>query len=375
MISFLSVFPPFRGGIATFSHYLYRELSKRTEVHAYNYTNLYPDLLFPGKTQYAPDSKEDYAHPLLHSYNPAKWRQTVNIVAKDKPDLVIYSHWHPFFAPSNRYIAGRLKKKDPGLKIAGILHNVIPHEHFPFQNQLITSLFRKTDYPILLSDKTMAEFNDLQIDAKPAKLFHPVYDQPFPDKSKKELRKELNISEDEMVILFFGLIRKYKGLDLLIDALNKLDIEKRKIRPLIVGEFYTDKEEILKRIKEEHKNRYLIIDRFVTDEKLARYFTLSDVLALPYRSASQSGILSNAINFKLPVIVSNIPGLTEHVRNNETGLFFEKENIEDLKSQIIRFQDEQLATVFEPNLEKLKEELNWKTFCDRLLEATEYKTG
>jgi len=373
VISFLSVFPPFRGGIADFSHYLYKELEKISTIRAYNYKNLYPDLLFPGKTQFAEENNADYAIPLLHSYNPLNWRHSTRILSKDNPDLFIYSHWHPFFAPSNSYILNHLKKLNPDIKIAGILHNVIPHENFPFQRTFLTSLFRKTDYPIVLSEKTLNEFRALNLPPAPHKLFHPVYDQPAPDKPRSALRTELNISDDETVVLFFGLVRKYKGLDILIDALNGLDLEELKIRPLIVGEFYVNQNELLGRIKADHKNRYIIIDRFITKHEVAKYLSISDVMVLPYRSASQSGILSNAINFKLPVIISNLPGLMEHVEENKTGLTFEKENVEDLRDKIKRFQSDNLAPQFRPNLEYLRNKLTWKIFKDRLLDITEYQ--
>lgn len=366
MVSFLSVFPPYRGGIAQFSDYVYHSLQQYETVKAYNFSTLYPNLLFPGKSQTIDYQSTEYAKPVLHSYNPFNWKQAALYLASDNPDAVLYSHWHPFFAPALQQALSTVKKRCPATKIVGIAHNVIPHEPFPFQISLTRKLFGLTDDVVLLSHQTLLEFRALHFGDKYQKLFHPVYEQEWPDESRAELRRKYGFEQDETVLLFFGLVRKYKGLDLMIEALNKIDLRKHKIRPLIVGEFYTDRQAILCEIDTDDVSQYNVIDRFVSDEEAAEVMRLSDAMVLPYRSASQSGVLSNAVNFQLPVIVSDLPGLTEHIEEGETGLIFESNDVEALKEAILRFAEEDLYESFSDRMESLKARLSWDRFADAL---------
>ncbi|MDX1672941.1 MAG: glycosyltransferase [Balneolaceae bacterium] len=367
MISFLSVFPPYRGGISTFSDYLYRHLSDHRVVNAYNFKTLYPDLLFPGKSQKREEEGESYAEPLLHSYNPLNWNRAARRIAKDQPDFLLYSHWHPFFSPAYSSVMKKLSVQSPSTRSVCIAHNILPHESFPFGKQLIRRMLNRTDKIVLLSGQTLGELHQLKVNIENRKLFHPVYTMQPTSRSRSELREAYGFQPGDRVLLFFGLIRKYKGLDLLIDALNQLDLEQLQIRPLIAGEFYDSKEDYIDRIRQDHRSLYTIVDRFVTDEELAEIFTLSDLLVLPYRSASQSGILANAIQFQLPVLVSDQPGLTEHIDHGKTGLIFESENVEALRSAIRQYIETIDTEKMRENLKQLKNELSWENFTGQLL--------
>lgn len=372
MISFLSVFPPYRGGISTFSDYLYRHLSDRREINTYNFKKLYPDLLFPGKSQKTERGTEKtYATPLLHSYNPLNWSSAAKRIAEGQPDHLLYSYWHPFFSPAFGRVLKVLEERSPSTRPVCIAHNILPHESFPFGKPLIRSMLKRTDQVVLLSGQTLDELNQLEVDIDRKKLFHPVYEMESPEQSRRELREEYGFKPGDRVLLFFGLVRKYKGLDLFIDALNRLDLKELRIKPLIVGEFYDKKRHYIDRIREDHKSRYTIIDRFVSDDELAMFFTLSDLLILPYRSASQSGILANAIQFQLPALVSNQPGLTEHIEHGKTGLIFESENVDDLRRQILNYIRMIDQDKIRENLEHLRSELSWENFTGRLLEFIE----
>lgn len=367
MISFMSVFPPYRGGISNFSDYLFTHLSKTREVEAFNFKQLYPKVLFPGKTQFLENPNTEYNRRVLHSYNPWNWKTTANKVAVLKPEVLLFSFWHPFFIPAFNGIISQVKKISPETTICTVAHNVSPHEGFPFSRRLMRSFFKKNDLIVVLSDQTQQEFDRIEVSTPNVKLFHPVYSRPFPTASKEELKRKYGIQQNEQIPLFFGLIRDYKGLDILIKALNRMDLKKNNIRPFIVGEFYTDKQKFLDLIKPEDKERYVIIDRFVSQEEADEIFTMADLLTLPYKSASQSGVFNDALNFHLPAVVSNHPGLTEHISHKETGLIFESEQIDELKQQLSNFFSEpsfkdQIAS----NLPKLKNRLSWTTFTEEL---------
>ncbi len=369
MISILSVFPPYRGGIANFSDYLYQNLQKQVDVTAFNYSYLYPPFLFPGKSQYISDADgNDYAYRILHSYNPFNWANAANEILTSEPEVLIVCYWHPFFAPALLKVISQVKRKNPELPVYLLAHNVVPHETFPFGATLSKKLLTKADKLILLSQKSIDEAHKLNVSTDIIPLFHPVYEQRLPSLTQNELRTKHGFSNKDKIFLFFGLIRPYKGLDLLIEALNDLDLEKHRIRPLIVGEFYTDKSSLLSRIKTSHKHLYTIEDRFVSDEEMAEYFTLSDALVMPYRSASQSGILANAINFHLPTIVTNLKGLTEHVEHQNTAFIIQKEQVKELREAMLTFTNKDTLNSIKKALIPLKKQLSWKTFTDRLLE-------
>ncbi|SMO74413.1 glycosyltransferase [Gracilimonas mengyeensis] len=368
MISILSVFPPYRGGIATFSDYLYRNLDDITDVNAYNFSYLYPSFLFPGKSQFTEDDAAgNYAKRIFHSCNPFNWKKTARQILEDNPDHVILCYWHPFFALALLKVMNEIKKQRPKLPVHVLAHNVVPHESFPLGHRLSKALLDKADTLILLSEKSCDEAKKIGVSSTIIKLFHPVYEQKKPIQSRNSLRNAFGYSNKDKVFLFFGLVRPYKGLDLFIEALNTLDLEKHHIRPLIVGEFYTDKEPILSKIKDTHRGFYTIDDRFVSEEEMAELFTLSDALVMPYRSASQSGILANAINFHLPSIVTNLKGLTEHIEHQKTAWVVEKEDVKDLSKAILSLTDPNQLKEIKAALIPLKEQLSWKMFTKQLI--------
>lgn len=372
MISFLSVFPPFRGGISTFSDHLYRHLINREKVNAYNFKKLYPSLLFPGESQEQEKQNEVYAAPLLHSFNPLNWNRAAGRISEEQPDYFIYSYWNPFFAPAYSRILSRMNRQNPFTETLCIAHNILPHEWFPLDRFLMKRMLKRTGKVVLLSEQTRWELGQLNLDIEHLKLFHPVYPVDPPGRSRSELRREYGFRSGDHVILFFGLVRPYKGLDLLIQALNRLNLAELQVRPLIAGEFYDEKSRYTDLIKEDHTSRYTIIDRFVSDKELAEIFTLSDLLVLPYRTASQSGILANAIQFQLPTLVSDQPGLTEHIEQGKTGYIFESGNIEALKNAIQAFIKDGHSETIRENLLYLKGELSWEHFTGELLEFLKY---
>lgn len=366
MISFQSVFPSFRGGISKFSDHLYSHLSKDFDVRAFNYSELYPPVLFPGKSQFLAQSEESYAHPAVHAYNPLLWRSSVRKMINRDTRYYLYSHWHPFFAVSQISILKEIKNSYPNIEIAGIIHNVLPHEKFPFQNNLTRRLFNLTDYPIVLSDQTFSEYRDLMHGKRPGKLFHPVYEEAWPDEDRSSIRRRLGYKEDDIILLFFGLVRPYKGLDIMIEALNLMNLENTRIKPLIVGEFYIEPQTIFNKIKPSHLPYYEIINRYVPDDEAASYLLASDLMVLPYRSASQSGVLSNALNFSLPVVVSDLAGLTEHVEYGKTGFIVPPEDPVSLAQELFHIASQTDLGKIRENVAIKKQSLSWKRFSQEL---------
>lgn len=369
MISFLSVFPPYRGGISKFSDALYRELSLQTTIRPFSFKKLYPSLLFPGTSQKLKEESATYAPEIFHPYQPLNWKPAARQIMEKKPEYLMYSYWHPFFAPSYRKVIEHCKKEDPSLKTVGIAHNIMPHEYFPFKKYLTEQLLNITDLTILLSEQTESDFKHLDPNSEYEKLFHPIYELEKPEESTLELRKKYGFSEDDEIVLFLGLVRDYKGVDVLIDALNSTLSERDRMKPLIVGEFYTDKSKLVAQIDSEVKDRYTILDKFISDEAMAEILTIADLLVLPYKEASQSGVLANAIYFNLPALVTDQPGLSEHLMHRHNGMICRPRDAQDLREKIVTYFEEGLKEKLSHNLEPLKKDLSWEKFSSSLLKS------
>lgn len=368
MISFLSVFPPYRGGIAKFSDSLYRQLELKSDIRPYNFKKLYPSLLFPGTSQTVDESSPEYARKIFHPYQPFNWKGAADRLMDDNPDYLLYSYWHPFFAPALRKVLSRCKKKKPALRTAVIAHNIMPHEYFPFKKYLTKKLLDVTDITLLLSEQTESDFKNLNTSSEYKKLFHPIYKLDKPEKSVVELRQKYGFEEDDRIVLFLGLVRDYKGVDLLIKAFNDIHRNRKNIKPFIVGEFYTNKAILLGQIHENFRNLYTIKDEFVPEQEMAEILSLSDLLVLPYKKASQSGVLANAIYFNLPALVSDQPGLSEHLIHRHNGMIFRPRDAQDLRKKILTYFDEGLQKKLSRNLEPLKKDLSWEKFSSKLLQ-------
>lgn len=334
----------------------------------FNFSRLYPSLLFPGKTQFSEGiTQAEEIQSTVHAYNPLQWSQAAMAISDVNPDVYLYSNWHPFFTAAQLSLINKLKKSNPNLYVAGVFHNVIPHESFPFQRRLTHKLLEATDLPILLSAQTESELKSIHPGKKSLKLFHPVYEQSWPEAPRETLREKHQVNENETVLLFFGLVRKYKGLDILIEALNRLDMPQLNLRLFVVGEFYIDQASIIEKISDKNRDSITVVDRFVSDDEVAEYMHISDMMVLPYRTASQSGILSNAINFELPVITSDLPGLTEHLRNGENGIIVPPADAKSLSEAIDNAAKYGIYNDMKPLVKNLKEELCWARFATELV--------
>lgn len=318
------------------------------------------------------DTSDEYAEAVLHAYNPFNWSGAAGRMINRHTEFYLYSHWHPFFAPAQKRVIGRIRKINRNVRSVGLIHNVLPHDRFPFQCRITRKLLQATDYPVLLSAQTEQQFRRI-LPGKPyLKLFHPVYEQPWPSEARHVIRRRLGFGEDEVVVIFFGLIRPYKGLDVLIEALNLINLEKRRIRPLIVGEFYVEPNTILSKIKKTHLPYFEVVNRFVDDREAAMYLYASDLMVLPYKSASQSGVLSNALNFNLPVIASDLPGLAEQVKHGSTGYLFEPGDFIGLAKYLCDAANHAKITEMRHQVTRLRSDLSWDRFARELIASIRF---
>ena len=361
---------PYRGGIANFTDSLFQELKKNNSVNVITFLRQYPSILFPGKTQFEDfDDKKNYAQQLIDSINPFTWIKVGRLIKKERPDLLIIKFWLPFFGLCFGTIAG-IAGKNKHTKIVSVCHNVIPHEKHAGDKFLTSFFFNKVDYFILLSNKIVDDLLSIKSRAKYAVLPHPVYSQFGESINKQEAKKHLQLN-DEKIILFFGFIREYKGLDVLISALSFLK-GKISVKLIVAGEFYSDKEKYENLIKalEVENSIYLQTD-FIPSSEVKYYFSASDCVILPYRDATQSGIVQIAVNFKKPVIATNVGGLGEIIKDGITGYIVEKNNPVELADAITKFYNENKEAEFVSNLAEVASKYSWGSFVNGLLQLTE----
>lgn len=314
---------PYRGGIAAFTERLAKQLvDEGHEVEVVTFTMQYPNFLFPGKTQYtdSPAPKNLKITRLVNSVNPLSWVKAARYISSLYPDMLIVKFWIPLIAPSLGSIARLVKwQRKQKTQIIGVMHNVIPHEKRPLDTLLANFFVGSCDRFLVLSDSVKKDLRHLT--NKPIlQCPHPLYDNfgnPIP---KSIARAQLGLNSDETVLLFFGFIRDYKGLDLLMRAYADQRIDKNRVRLMVAGEFYNN-EDKYKQLEVELQLQGHIrwFSQFIPDDKVAVYFSAADIVVQPYKSATQSGVTQIAYHFDKPMIVTNVGGLSEIVPNGRVG--------------------------------------------------------
>ncbi len=369
-IAILSCFHPFRGGIAQFNASILTELGKSHEVRAFNFSRQYPSLLFPGKTQYV--TEDDEAVPveseaLLDTVNPLSWRRTAREISRWNPDLLIVRYWMSWFAPSLGYVASHLPKS---CKVIAILDNVIPHERHFFDAPLTKYFLRRVDACVTLCREVADDLLKMKKDAEYAVIPHPVYDHFGPKIPKEEAEKKLGIRSGDRNILFFGLIREYKGLDILIEAFSLLD---ESYQLIIAGEPYGPFDRYRKLIDASPNSRRIyVFPNYIRDAEVKTFFSAADVAVLPYRSATQSGISAIANHFELPMIVTDVGGLKETIGATGTGMVCRECTPQCVSAAIRKYFDEpRLREEYVSGIRALNGKLNWSGFCRELMDFAE----
>ena len=363
-VAILSPFYPYRGGIAQFSAMLYTAMEKEHEVRAFSFSRLYPGFLFPGKTQYVEEGDQAIEIPserTLDSINPFSYQKTVREIEKFQPDVLIIAYWMSFFGPAYGHIASRLKNKTT---IISLVHNAIPHEPKFFDKPLAKLLFNRSKGFVVMSDIVRSDLTSMVPESSFCARPHPLYDH-FGERIDTELaRKQLKLCPDKKTLLFFGLIRDYKGLDLLIDAMSVLDDS---FQLLIAGECYGSFEKYEKQIADSPaKDRIVAMNRYVEDSLVPVLFSATDLLILPYKSATQSGVIPVAYHFEVPIVATDVGGLRETIEQPGTGIVCkpESESIASAVEQIFSIGKEQ----FVENIRKEKKNLSWDNFSKAVIE-------
>ncbi|MBE2254725.1 MAG: glycosyltransferase [Ignavibacteria bacterium] len=333
---------PYRGGNALFVSYLFDVLKSDFDVKIFNYKLLYPSILFPGTTQ---QDKSNYvikkadSERIINSINPFNWFISAKKIDEFNPDLIIFDWWNPFFGPSHFVISNNLKKKYKN-KILFITENVISHEG-RFVDKFLTKLgIKNADKFLVLSDTVEKSLKEYSGNKKIYKSSLPVYDcyntGDIEDITK--LKSELGFSQSDRIILFFGYVRKYKGLNILLDAMPELIKYDKNIKLLIVGEFYDNADKYYKQIDDLKINENVkVIQKFVPNEDVGIYYNVSELVVLPYLEATQSGVLNIAYGFNKPVVVTDVGGLSEDVDESKTGFVVKSGDVKSLVEGIIKY--------------------------------------
>jgi glycosyltransferase involved in cell wall biosynthesis len=353
---------PYRGGNSLYVSFLYDLLRNYYDVEVVNYKLLYPSFLFPGTTQNDVSGhvlKEVKSTRLINSVNPFSWFKTAKFIKNLDADLVIFDWWNPFFGPSHRVISQLIRKKYKN-RIVFITENVISHEA-RFVDRFLTKTGLKNACSFVALSKVVEDTLKDYTDKKIYRSALPVYDCYNLDTGidAEEQRKDLGYGKNDLVILFFGYVRKYKGLNVLIDAMPQILKNNGNAKLLIVGEFYDSPDRYTEQIKLLNLDNHVkIVQRFVPNEEVGKYYSASDIVVLPYLSATQSGVLNIAYGFLKPVIVTDVGGLAEDVAEGKTGYIVAPDSPVAIAEAVEKFNNEKVETDFRKNIEeKLKENL------------------
>ena len=356
------------GGMASFNERLARAFQQAGHaVTIYTFSLQYPGFLFPGTSQYSTEAApaDINIKVVINSVNPLNWIKVGNQIRKQKPDIIVVRYWLPFMGPCFGTIL-RIAKKNKHSRVVCIADNIIPHEK-RFGDKPFTKYFIKpVDAFITMSKKVLADLQTFTI-TKPAKyVAHPLYDNFGEKISKEGARKNLSLGADQKIILFFGFIRKYKGLDILLDAMAILKTKMPEIKLLIAGEYYDDPKIYEQQITQLNIQDSLILRTgFIADSEIKNYLCAADVVVQPYRNATQSGVTPLAYHFEVPMIVTNVGALADMVPDGKAGLLAEPTAVSIAEKIIQYFQTGQKH--FIPYLIEEKKKYSWDIMVNEII--------
>ena len=366
-IALLGPLAPWRGGLSQYLGLLGEALMAQAEVRGVTFTRQYPGFLFPGASQVDPAAERPRfpVEPLLDSIGPWSWSRTARHLERFAPGAVVLKWWMPFFAPAFASSVGPLRRR--GTRVVLVCDNLVPHERRPFDSALTRWMLRQSDGYLVMSESVERDLDRLKPRAPRRRVAHPLYAQFDRGRwSRESARRHLGLEGD--VALFFGYVRRYKGLDILLEAWRRV----RALRPatlVVAGEFYEDPAP--SRRLAEAAGGVRLLERYLPDEEVEAVFRAADVAVLPYRSATQSGVTHVAYALDTPVITTRVGGLAETVREGETGLVVPPEDPESLARAIVRFFAEGLSKKFSTGIESLKREHSWEALAVRTVELVD----
>ena len=359
---------PLRGGPAQFNENLCLELNKEGhDAQIISYKLQYPNFLFPGSSQFEKSGSAPLGikiHTILNTINPFNWLMVARFIRKQKPDFILFRYWLPFFGPCLGTI-GKLVKSHT--KVLALTDNIIPHEK-RIGDHVFTKYFVKNCDGFIAMSKVV--LNDLSIftqNLNKAYSPHPMYENYGDAISIDLARKKLNLNPHDKIILFFGLIRHYKGLDILLEALAAPEIKNQGIKLLIAGEFYDDKNFYLQLIKKLNLQDCVIVhDKFIPNDEVRDYFCASNLVAQTYRNATNSGVTMVGYFYEKPMLVTNVGGLSEIVPNEVCGYVVEN-NCALISEKVVDFFANDREKQFVKNVKIEKKKYEWIEFINSLL--------
>ncbi len=361
-IAILSTFYPYRGGIAQFNAALYRELENNHEVKAFTFKRQYPDLLFPGKSQIVTATEgadKIEALRVLDTINPITYFTTAKKIKAFKPDLLIFKYWMSFFAPAFGTVAFLVKND---CKVISILDNIIPHEKRIGDKALTKFFINQNDGFIAMSESVLNDLNLFTDTTNKLFIPHPIYNIFGSKIPKNEALNHLQLNPNDRHLLFFGFIRRYKGLDLLLEAISDERIRRLNIKLIIAGECYEDWSYYQKIIDERNLQSSIIVKTdYIPSEDLKIYFCAADIVVQPYRTATQSGVTQIAYNFERPMLVTNVGGLAEIVPDKKVG-YVTDTNPKSITEALLDFYTNNREDEFSKNAAIEKKRFEWDSF-------------
>ena len=367
-VTILSTAFPYRGGIAVFTERLARAFQEAGDrVNISTFYLQYPNFLFPGKSQYSSSKKPDDLSILqeVNSINPINWIRIGLKLRKQKPDILILKYWIPFMSPCFGTIS-RIVRNNKHTKVIVVIDNLIPHEK-RFGDYLLNSYFvNSVDGFVAMSENV---YNDLsQFDAHKKKVLgvHPLYDNFGKSKTKRKAIESLGLDKNYRYMLFFGIIRKYKGLDTLLEAFADNRLQNQNLKLIIAGEFYEDAK-LYYDLIEKHNlaDSVVLATKFIPDNEVVDYFCSADIIVQPYKNATQSGVTQIAYHFEKPMLVTNVGGLNEIVPHNKVG-YVCKPNANDVANCLVDFFSNNKEAQFTCGVKEEKSKYSWDKMIENI---------
>ncbi|MCQ2074249.1 MAG: glycosyltransferase [Bacteroidaceae bacterium] len=364
---------PYRGGIALFDDRLTSELaSMGHEVEEWTFTLQYPGFLFPGKTQFSDDPAPEGINTVrkMNSINPFNWVKVGRELKKKKPDLIVVAFWLPFMAPCQGTIA-RIARHNSHTRITGLIHNMIPHEHRPGDRLFARYFAKSVDGYVAMSDAVLSDIG--QFDRNRPRVFcrHPLYDNFGKAATREESLQFLGLDPQYRYMLFFGLIRDYKGLDLLLKAYADKRLRQENVRLIVAGEFYSGSDKYFEMEKELGLEGLIIWKSdFVPNSEVRYCFGAADLIVQPYKSATQSGVAQIAYHFEKPMLVTGVGGLAEIVPDGVAG-YVVKPDATQIADRLVDFFKGDKKNQFTEGLRQEKKKYSWTNMARSVIKASE----
>ena len=357
---------PYRGGISHFLETMYGGLAARGHaVSAWTFTRQYPAFLFPGKTQldYGVRGRRPVARRVVDSVNPLSWLKAARLIAQWDADAVIFKYWLPFLAPALGTVARRLARC--GVRVLVVVDNALPHERHLGDVALGRYFLAAADGCIVMSESVRADLKVLGLETPVCFVPHPVYDLFGDAQDSRVARASLGLPQGVPVLLFFGFVRRYKGLHVLLEAMPRIIEALPDVRLLVAGECYGDEQPYRDQIRRHGLEDHVRFDgAYVPDADVPAYFSASDVVVQPYVTATQSGVAQVAYNFDTPLITTDVGGLAEIVRHEVDGLVVPPEAPVLLADAVIRYFRENMRNRLREGVRSRKQEFGWQALFD-----------